>query len=676
MHYSKLRFLDCFGGAAARALLFLTIGGVSAGAQSDFDAGIAVSRNSGDAYSLGNRFIQASWKITVQKSVNLRVTDRLHETTIALSSPFSLVFADGRIVRTMDLHFTAAPIMRELKPDPNASRFSDRIGGKEFHGILENSTGDVRVDWALVLRNGSGYLRQVLTISAPQHDLAISRVRLIDLQLPGAQVMGSVLGSPIVDDNFFFGFEHPLSLCQVVGEHAVADMNRTLPLSKGQSVTYSSVFGVAPSGQMRRAFLNYVERERAHPYRTFLHTNTWFDITYFNRFDQTEALNEVNSIGQELFVKRGVTVDSFLLDDGWDDYSSLWSFNKGFPNGFTPIREATEKYESSPGVWLSPWGGYDEPKKVRVEYGKKAGFEIVDGGYALSGSKYYDRFSDVCLEMIRKYGVNMFKFDGTGNANTVFPGSRFDSDFDAMINLIGTLRQAKPDIYINLTTGTHASPFWLFYADSVWRGGDDTSFEGVGTNRERWITFRDATTYANVVAKGPLFPLNSIMLHGIVYAQKRDLLNSDPGNDFANEVHSYFGSGTQLQELYLTASLLSKANWDTLAEAAKWSRENMDVLRDTHWVGGDPAWLEVYGWASWSPRKGILVLRNPADRPQSIEIDLAKAFELPLNAPLPYKATIPWKAEDGKTALNLNARVPHRFELAPFQVLTLDLSPQ
>ncbi|WP_433984484.1 hypothetical protein RBB78_06555 [Tunturiibacter empetritectus] len=39
--------------------------------------------------------------------------------------------------------------------------------------------------------------------------------------------------------------------------------------------------------------------------------------------------------------------------------------------------------------------------------------------------------------MIRKYGVNQFKFDGTGNANTVFRGSRFDSDFDAMIHLIG-----------------------------------------------------------------------------------------------------------------------------------------------------------------------------------------------------------------------------------------------
>jgi len=29
---------------------------------------------------------------------------------------------------------------------------------------------------------------------------------------------------------------------------------------------------------MRRDFLAYLELERAHPYRTFLHYNTWYDI--------------------------------------------------------------------------------------------------------------------------------------------------------------------------------------------------------------------------------------------------------------------------------------------------------------------------------------------------------------------------------------------------------------
>jgi zinc protease len=71
--------------------------------------------------------------------------------------------------------------------------------------------------------------------------------------------------------------------------------------------------------------------------------------------------------------------------------------------------------------------------------------------------------------------VNQFKFDGTGNVDSVFAGSRFDSDFSAMIHLIGELRGAKPDLFVNLTTGTWPSPFWVMHADSIWRGGDDDS---------------------------------------------------------------------------------------------------------------------------------------------------------------------------------------------------------
>lgn len=118
----------------------------------------------------------------------------------------------------------------------------------------------------------------------------------------------------------------------------------------------------------------------------------------------------------------------------------------------------------------------------------------------------------------------------------------------------------------------------------------------------------------------------------MIYAKHAKNLDTDPQGDIKNEVRDYFGSGTQLQEMYITPSLLSSTDWDTLAEAAAWSRANADVLVDTHWIGGDPALLEVYGWASWTPRKAVLVLRNPSDKPQTIEIDVAKAFELPADA--------------------------------------------
>jgi len=63
---------------------------------------------------------------------------------------------------------------------------------------------------------------------------------------------------------------------------------------------------------------------------------------------------------------------------------------------------------------MSPWGGYGKPHEERLKYGKKQGFEANAEGFALSGPKYYQRFHDVCMEMMRTYGINQFKFDGTG----------------------------------------------------------------------------------------------------------------------------------------------------------------------------------------------------------------------------------------------------------------------
>jgi hypothetical protein len=166
------------------------------------------------------------------------------------------------------------------------------------------------------------------------------------------------------------------------------------------------------------------------------------------------------------------------------------------------------------------------------------------------------------------------------------------------------------------------------------------------------------------------------MLHGIVYAQQAPGLSTDPGGDFRNEVRSYFGSGTQLQELYITPSLLKSADWDMLAEAAKWSRANAATLADTHWVGGDPTWLEVYGWAAWTQEKAILTLRNPSRQAQDFTIDVAQAFELPAGAATEYSAHSPWTEDVTQPAVTLEAGKPYTFHLAPFQVLTLEAKPQ
>lgn len=666
----------CGAAVTTGAILALLIGARVSSAQVPMMRSSRVFiAQTGDEFRMHTDAIAA--RVRIAKHLGqLQVTHLLDGRRLEFAPPFAIQWKYGTSGAAGNLSLAGMPQFHELQAHADAARLADRLHGEELVVPLKSADGSLQADWRLTMRDGSNYVRESLTITALEHDAPVARVQLIDVPAPDAHVSGSVKGSPIVAGDFFLGFENPLSQSRVTQGRATAWIDRELPLRAGQSVTYSAVIGVARPGQMRREFLTYIERERAHPYRTFLHYNSWYDLGYFNAYDEADALNRIHAFGEELTRKRGVKLDSFLFDDGWDKHDSLWGFNSGFPDGFAGVRKDAEEYGADPGVWMSPWGGYDGPKRERISFGKAAGYEIVDGGYALSGPKYYAAFRDTCMKMMRDYGVNQFKFDGTGNVNSVVPGSRFDSDFAAMMHLIGEIRAAKPDIFVNLTTGTWPSPFWLMYADSIWRGGEDDSTAGVGPYRERWITYRDAQTYKNVVRNGPLYPLNSLMLHGMIFAQHHRELNKDPQNDFRNEVRSYFGTGTQLQEMYITPSLLSAENWDDLAEAANWSRANADVLKDTHWTGGDPAQLSVYGWASWAPRMGILVLRNPSDKPQTIRLRLQDVFELPRGAAQEYMGKSPWKSDAQRPATNLKAQETHAFQLAPFEVMTLDFTPR
>ena len=632
--------------------------------------------------SLYNAVIAANWQVRDGRFRPLNIEDRWNRKSIPLSADaFVLVLKDGAVIRSSEMRVMGAAVLEELRGDGRASRLAERFKGKQISVVLEDVSGRLRILWRGVLRNGSKYIRQELTFEALGANLPVAEVRLVDVNLAGAQVKGSVNGSPVVAGNLFLALEHPLSISKVEGQRVICSVQRELPLRTSSPVTYSSVVGVTRQGQLRRDFLSYIERERAHPYRTFLHYNSWYDIGFMNKFTEADSLDVIEHYGRELVGKRGIRMNSFLFDDGWDDDSTLWGFHSGFPRGFAPLKEAASKYGAAPGVWMSPWGGYDAAKAARLKYGEREGFEIIDGGppfgpgFALSGPKYYARFREVCMQMLRKYGVNQFKIDGFGNANRAFPGSRFDSDFEAAINLVREMRVERPDLFVNLTVGTYPSPFWLRYGDSIWRGGEDHGYAGVGSDRQKWITYRDAQTYKMTVQRAPLYPLNSLMLHGLIYAKRVKKLNADPQDDFDDEIRSYFGAGTHLQEMYVTPALLSEKNWDVLAEAANWSRNNADVLVDTHWVGGDPGKLEIYGWASWSPKRGVLVLRNPGDKRQTISVDVREVFELPAGATKNYRMRSPWREDAGKPSIDLQAGKSYPFQLEPFEVLTLEAAP-
>lgn len=565
--------------------------------------------------------------------------------------------------------------IERVQPDLGSTVAAQRLPGYRIK-LVDTGTGSgYEMEWTWELRDGSNYVREELRIerkSGSADDGTASRIDLLNFDSRSARIVGSVPGSPVVDGNTFAGVEYPMAVNQLSAGHVRCSVERKVAIALGHPVQYSAVIGVAPDGQMRRAFGRYVERERAHPYRPFLHYNSWYDLGYFTPYTSDQCVERINTFGTELSVKRNAKLSSFLFDDGWDNTSGVWSYSKDFPDGFLPLKAAAAKYGAGPGVWLSPWGGYGQPHDTRVAAGKAQGYETGPEGFSLGGPKYYERFRKVTLDFVTTQGINQFKFDGTGSPDVQYPGSAFDSDFGAAISLIADLRRAKPDLFINLTTGTWPSPFWLQIADSTWRGGYDHSFAGVGTSRQQWMTYRDGDTYNGVVRRGPLYPINSLMLHGVIFAEHADRLNTDPGADFKTDVRAYFSTGTQLQELYITPKLLSDANWDDLAEAARWAADNASTLVDAHWVGGDPARLEVYGHAAWAGGKGILELRNPSDHPQAYAIDVARELEIPAAIKGIFRARSPWREDKDMAPLEFSLGSSRVVVLKPFEVLVLE----
>jgi hypothetical protein len=638
--------------------------------------GVMVGRAAAGSGTLENSALAWHWTVVDKTLRPERLDDKLNGGSLQLTGDcFQLVFGDGQTLKTSNCELLRMPELEPLKPDPSSPVQARHSPGKQLVARFAAPGRNVIVEWRVILRDDATYLRQELSVHAQSRDAVVREIVLFEEPVPGAQTMGTVDGSPVVAGNFFLGYEHPMSQNAVEANHVVrCSFLRNAVLKKGETLTQIFVIGVAPEGQLRRGFLAYIERERAHPYRPFLHYNSWYDIAWNRRkFTEAETLNAIEQFGRELVQKRGVAMQSFLLDDGWDDSHTMWGFHRGFPNGFTGVKEAAAKLTCSIGVWLSPFGGYDVAKTQRLAYGSQMGFETNGSGFSVAGPKYYQRFHNICLEMVDKYDVNMFKFDGLA-AGAKAGASGLTRDGDAMLRLVADLRAAKPDIYINQTTGTWPSPFWLLFVDSTWRGGSDHSFHGKGSPRQQWITYRDSMTYQNVVQRGPLYPLNSLMLHGIIFATNAAGLQSTVDQDFADEVHDFFGTGTQLQELYITPALLNQTNWNDLADAAKWARTNSDVLVDTHWVGGDPGMGEVYGWASWSPRKAILVLRNPDDNPACFTVDAQTAFELPSQAPKVYEAVPLW-SKAGRARVELRAGESKVLTLQPFEVVVMEATP-
>jgi len=67
---------------------------------------------------------------------------------------------------------------------------------------------------------------------------------------------------------------------------------------------------------------------------------------------------------------------------------------------------------------------------------------------------------------------------------------------------------------------------------------------------------------------------------------------------------------------------------------------------------------------------------NSSAEKKTISLKLKDTFELPAGAAETYLARSPWREDAAKAELKIDAKQPHEFTLAPFEVLTLEMKPR
>lgn len=239
-----------------------------------------------------------------------------------------------------------------------------------------------------------------------------------------------------------------MALNEVSGDKMTGKWSRKTTLKKGETWDVSSVIGALVPGQERRSFLAYNERERAMPWRSFVHYNSWYELNINRnndpdpkkRMSEAQCLDVIEAWNKNLFKKYKIGIDAFVWDDGWDDFNSLWGFHSGFPNGFSKLDVEARKQSAGMGAWLGPVGGYGASKTQRLGFWNKNHPDNQIGNFELSNKEYFDAFVGRCSQMVDDYDMRHFKFDGI-SAIPVAYGPAAEEDAEGIIKVEKALRK-------------------------------------------------------------------------------------------------------------------------------------------------------------------------------------------------------------------------------------------
>lgn len=266
------------------------------------------------------------------------------------------------------------------------------------------------------MKDGESFMRKHLEIEVPQEQAKQAKILYIDLEnmdFKDSDVQGSgsnqskdtnfwtipelndnpdmanmkgdylELGQPYYVGSMYWGCEFPQAENKIrkkngfVRYHYGKDLSVASESSDGQfnnynnynnangqsgkMITWDAVVGAARSTDyqvVQSDFYEYIETiaTKTNFRQQF---NSWYDnMKNITDSNIQESFNEI----EKGFTQYGVNpLDSYVVDDGWTNYSSFWDFDRSankFPNELYNSSSQVNKMGSNFGLWLGPRGGY------------------------------------------------------------------------------------------------------------------------------------------------------------------------------------------------------------------------------------------------------------------------------------------------------------------------------
>lgn len=497
------------------------------------------------------------------------------------------------------------------------------------------------------------------------------------------------LGQPVYVDGLFFGSEFPQAENEIDANGAyhtryysgkslqTLDLNEHRLNANGQFRTWSNVIGATRSATdqnvIRADFFQYINTI-SRPIKARMQYNSWYD------WMMSITEDRINSSFRKMeqgFTRYGLRpMDSYVVDDGWNNYSQIgtvesgdtpnktgfWEFNSKFPNGLKGASDIAHSLGSGFGIWLGPRGGYNFNQQwgKLLEQNGNGTYSTTTYDAVTGDSVYVAKLQDFFLRQQRNYGVNYWKLDGfatqqpqastnhryiTGgkNGNYYFT-EHWERWYRTLSTMYADADSRKQNLWINLTCYVNPSPWILQWSNSVWIQNSRDMWHEVVDGRDRemdqQLSYRDDRYYTFINRQQLQFPQAHIFNHDPVYGKTGGVApNAMTDAEFRAYLYMMATRGTAFWEMLYSYNLMDEGNkWMINAEALKFVESNYETLRNSIYFGPSPLEGKVYGYSCWQTKadtkqaEGIVSFRNPSNKEQTFTLTLNNTVGVPESA--------------------------------------------